>query len=141
MTLLEVVESVAKAAAPVVIPLLVAGITALGTLVGRWIHANTGSSKLLTALATGSDYVGTAVSHILDGMKADVAAALANDGKIDALEAEALKEKALKLVLAEMPGPLQEVAKALGPAFQTWISGKVGQAVQTQLGAPPPQGP
>lgn len=131
---MTVIESIVAAAAPVVVPLLVTGLTALGALLGRLIHSHTNNSKVLTALATGADYIGTAVSHIMGGLQADVKAALANDGKIDAAELEGIKTKALALVKAEMPAALKTVADALGPAFETWLSGKVGQAVAAEVG-------
>ncbi len=133
---MTVIESIVAAVVPYALPLLVSGLTALGALVGRWLHQHAQSSKVLSALTTGADYVGTAVAHVMSGLSADVAMALANDGKIDSAELAAIKTKALALVKAEMPSALKTIADALGPAFETWLSGKVSQAVSLQVGAP-----
>lgn len=130
---MTVIESIVAAVVPYAVPLLVSGLTALGALLGRLIHSHTQNSKLLAALASGADYVGAAVAHVMAGLSADVQAALANDGKIDAAELAALKVKTLALVKGEMPGALKTLADAMGPAFETWLSGKVSQAVNVQV--------
>lgn len=138
MTAGEVIADVIKASVPYVLPLLISGILALGALIGRFIHSKTGDNKILTALATGTDYVGAAVSHVLDGIRPDIQKALEDDGKLSPEELAGLKSKAIELIMKELPKPLADVAQAMGPAFQTWLSGKVGQAIQAQAPASPP---
>lgn len=133
----DTVAGILKALAPMAIPALLTGLTALGTLLGRWLHAHTNNSKVLGALATGADYIGSAVQHVLDGLQPDIQKALADDGKLSPEELSALKTKAVALILEEMPSALKVVANALGPAFQTWLSGKVGQAIQAQAPSTP----
>lgn len=127
-----ILTSILQASASWVVPLLCSGLVALGGLLGRWLHAHTGTSKVLGALATGADYVGTAVAHVMEGLRPKFEAALANDGKIDAAELADLKAAAMTLILAEMPASMKTISSALGPAFQTWLSGKVSQAVTSQ---------
>lgn len=128
-----VLTSLISTAAPYVLPLLVSGVLALGAMLGRWLHAHTGSSKLGAALVSGVDYVGAAVSHVMAGLQPKLIAALSNDGKIDAAELAGLRDEALKLILAELPDSLKTIASALGEGpFKTWLSGKIGQAVVAQ---------
>lgn len=129
-------DSILSALVQYGLPLLVSGLIALGTLLGRWLHAHTQNSKVLGALAQGADFVGAAVAHVISGMQDDFKAALA-DGKVTPEEAAALKAKVLALVKAELPSALKTVADNLGPAFETWLSGKVSQAVSSQT-APVP---
>jgi len=140
----QILTSAIASAAPYVVPALLSGLLALGAMLGRWLHAHTGTSKIAGALVSGVDYVGAAVSHVLAGLQPKFQAALENDGKIDAAELADLRAEAIKLIMAEMPGPLKAIADNLGPGFATWLSGKVGQAVNaqaSQLAAQSPQQP
>lgn len=129
MTLLEsVLQYVVAPLIPVVGALIVAG---LGKLV-QFLHAKEGESKLLKALGIGAELVSTSVSHVVDGLKPELQAALA-DGKIDDAERAALKAKALELLKKELPAGVQGVlSTALGPALETWLSGKVSQAIDAK---------
>jgi hypothetical protein len=118
---------------PVVGALLVAGLTQLV----RYITAKQGESKLLAALGVGAELISTSVSHVIDGLKPELQQALA-DGKIDDVEKAALKAKAMDLLKKELPASVQGVlSTALGPALETWLSGKVTQAIDEKAAVNP----
>ncbi|MBK7864362.1 MAG: hypothetical protein IPJ65_38330 [Archangiaceae bacterium] len=138
MTVMEsVLQYVVAPLIPVIGALVVAG---LGKLV-QLLHAKQGESKLLGALGVGAELVSTSVSHVIDGLKPELQAALA-DGKIDDAEKATLKAKAMELLKKELPAGVQGVlSTTLGPALETWLSGKVTQAISAQEGAKPAANP
>lgn len=138
MTVLEsVLQYVVAPLIPVVGALIVAG---LGKLV-QFLHAKHKDSKLFGALGVGAELVSTSVTHVIDGLKPELQQALA-DGKIDDAERAALKAKAMELLKKELPVGVQGVlSTALGPALETWLSGKVTQAIDAQEAPKPAANP
>lgn len=123
---------------PIVTALAAAVAWALKKL-SEYLHAKTEGSKVGQALVTGSDFIGTAVSHVIAGLAPDVRAALENDGKIDEAERAALKQKAMVLIKADLPEGIRVVlGGALGAGFETWLAGKAEQAI---VGATSPATP
>lgn len=108
---------------------------ALGKLV-TFLHAKEGNSKIAAAFAVATDFVNTAFTHLRAGIEPDLKMALA-DGTLDAVERANLVTKLVALVKAELPAGLMGVLSAtLGPALDTWLSGKAGQVIQAAVAEP-----
>jgi len=122
-----------------VLPPLLMALTALAGLalkkLSDFLHAKAGESKLGGALVQGSDWVTTAVSHVIGGLAPEVRKALENDGKIDEAERAALKSKAMELLKAEFPEGLSAIMGLAGGALETWLSGKAEQAISAATAA------
>ncbi len=120
--------------------ILVPLIPALGTLIAAvliklatFLHAKEGNSKVAGAFAVAVDFLETAFTHVRAGIEPDIKAALA-DGTLDAQERAALVAKLVALVKLELPGGIMAIlTKTLGPALETWLSGKAGQVVQAAV--------
>lgn len=117
---------------PVLGGLLIAVLTKLAT----FLHAKEGNSKLAGAFAVAVDFIDTAFTHVRAGIEPDLKAALA-EGTLDATERAALVAKLVALVKLELPSSIMGILSgALGPALETWLSGKAGDAIQKVAMAP-----
>jgi hypothetical protein len=104
-----------------------------------FLHVKAQGSAVGQALVTGSDFVTTAVSHVISQLAPDVRDALANDGKIDDAERAALKAKALALIKAELPDGIKAVlGGVMQGGLETWLSGKAEQAIAAASGVSVP---
>ncbi len=113
---------------PILVSLIVAGLAKLIS----FLHEKQGQSRVVNALGVGAELVNATISHVVSGMKADLQAALA-DGKLDAAEKAQLKARALELIKADLPASIQGVlSTTLGPALDTWLSGKVSDAIDAK---------
>lgn len=112
----------------VVGPLLVAAMAKLVT----YLHAKEKDSKLFGALSAATELVQTYVARAEVELRPEFAKALA-DGRLTPEEGKALKAKVLEILKRDMPAQLfATLSKALGPALEGWLSGKVEQAVTQQ---------
>ncbi len=101
-----------------------------------WIHSKEANSKAAGAFAVAADYLSTAFTHLRAGIGPDLKLALA-DGTLDASERAELVKKLVGLAKVELPtGVLAVLGKTLGPALETWLSGRAGEVVQAVVAAP-----
>lgn len=124
-----------------VLPALVTALAAFAAMalkkLSDFLHVKAEGSQLATALVSGSDFVTTAVSHVISQLAPDVRAALANDGRIDETERALLKAKALQLIRAELPDGIKAVlGAAMQGGLETWLSGKAEQAIAAATAEP-----
>lgn len=111
-------------------------ITALASLVGfallklsQYLHAKGESSKLVDALAVGSDFAKTAFEHVRAKLEPSLKEKLA-DGVLTVEERAQLKAEFMTLLKAELPAGAGSVLQAtLGAGFETWLSGKAEGAI------------
>ncbi len=114
------------------LPLIGAALVGLLAKGVAFLHSKEKDSKALTALAVGADVVNAFVAHAEVAILPLIADA-AKDGTITAAEGQAIKAKTLQLLKEQMPAALQATLGAvLGPALDTWLSGKLEQAVSQQ---------
>ncbi len=120
------------------IPILGALIAAVLTKLVTFLHAKEGNSKIAGAFAIATDFVSTAFAHVRAGIESDLKLALA-DGTITDTERAALVAKLVALVKLELPaGMMAILSGALGPALETWLSGKADQVVRAAAEPPSP---
>ncbi len=110
------------------------------TKLAGFLHAKSDNSKIAGAFAVAVDYIETAFTHLRAGIEDDLKRALA-DGTLDPTERAALVAKLVSLAKAELPtGVMAILGGALGPALETWLNGKAGDAIQKVVMATPSVG-
>ncbi len=117
-----------------ILPMVVTAIGAVGTWalkqLADYLKSKSLNSRVAGAFSIAVDYLETAFTHVRAGIEPDLKLALA-DGTLDEKERADLVKKLVELAKAELPTSIQTVLRAtLGAGFDSWLSGKAGEAVQ-----------
>lgn len=132
---MSVMQDIVKEAAPGIIVLVGSVISALCGMLAKYLHDRGQSAKGFEALAVLTDLMSAGVAVAKADIAPKLAAALANDGKVDEAEWADMKATAIADLKRLAPkAAIQAAEKLLGSSgLTTWLEGMA----EKLIGAPP----